>query len=56
MGEEYDEYGRVKKDTRIFCDLCGEVIEDWEIEDGIAFQYDEGALHEKCREEFFGAR
>ena len=38
----------------IICDVCGEEIEEWEFEDGYASKYEDGAIHEKCREEYFG--
>jgi len=38
----------------MICDVCGETIEEWEFEEGFAFKYEGGALHERCREEYFG--
>jgi hypothetical protein len=48
--------GSINKRMRTMkvCSVCGEEIEAWEFEDGFAFEYDGGYMHEACREEKFG--
>jgi len=34
------------------CIYCGEEIEEWEFDDGLASKFDDGAMHEACREAY----